>query len=527
MKYSFHSKLFKHFLLLYGLLQVGVFAVSHAQHSTATHPFLDTAAIDALNRLSYHYITLERKDSANHFALAAYTKARAIHYYYGVAVSLSLQSQIAKHFDDDFIQSEQLGKASLQWFAKTHNQSGIDTLYNHLVYTLFAQSKFDEALQYTQKMYALAKTNNDQEGLISALSWMFAIYRQSGNYEKSFHYVQQLHDVAVRSKNKVWTAASLYALAQQYMLIEDYPHALHYFRQVLQMDDNDTRNHRILTDNDIWFKMEFTEVFSHLGQFDSPLYRPPKDKAVYWRVYWASTGECYLLQHKYPEALHHFELGLAEHQKRNDRNEVMRTLLNLGKTHLALNNNDQALLYGRQGLLLALQTKAKQYARDGYQILATVYERLQQPDSANFYFIQYTRLKEDVLNNQARGALAAYKYEQQIALLNKEKEIQQVRLQQEALTKKVLVFSVVFLALLGFTLVRNIALKRKNEKQQFEHEIALQKKEGEKQRAALLHRATELQMQALRAQMNPHFIFNSLNSINYFILQNEKTQAPD
>ena len=34
-------------------------------------------------------------------------------------------------------------------------------------------------------------------------------------------------------------------------------------------------------------------------------------------------------------------------------------------------------------------------------------------------------------------------------------------------------------------------------------------------------------MQALRAQMNPHFIFNSLNAINMFILENNKLQASE
>ena len=38
-------------------------------------------------------------------------------------------------------------------------------------------------------------------------------------------------------------------------------------------------------------------------------------------------------------------------------------------------------------------------------------------------------------------------------------------------------------------------------------------------------KTNELTMQALRAQMNPHFIFNSLNSIQSFILQNDSEQA--
>jgi ligand-binding sensor domain-containing protein len=41
------------------------------------------------------------------------------------------------------------------------------------------------------------------------------------------------------------------------------------------------------------------------------------------------------------------------------------------------------------------------------------------------------------------------------------------------------------------------------------------------------HKAVELEMQALRAQMNPHFIFNCLNSINHFILRNETEAASD
>jgi hypothetical protein len=35
----------------------------------------------------------------------------------------------------------------------------------------------------------------------------------------------------------------------------------------------------------------------------------------------------------------------------------------------------------------------------------------------------------------------------------------------------------------------------------------------------------ELRLEALRTQMNPHFIFNSLNSINYFISKNDKLSA--
>jgi len=66
--------------------------------------------------------------------------------------------------------------------------------------------------------------------------------------------------------------------------------------------------------------------------------------------------------------------------------------------------------------------------------------------------------------------------------------------------------------------------------QQFEQDVALLSKQAEVEKLEALKakydkELAELKMTSLRSQMNPHFIFNSLNSIKSYIIENKKENA--
>ena len=243
-----------------------------------------------------------------------------------------------------------------------------------------------------------------------------------------------------------------------------------------------------------------------------------------------SLSEYYFLQKQFDKALDNALRGLPYLRKNNDRNQLMRALLDIAKIYSAKGNYYASFQYAKEGLMMAHQTGARHLILDGYQILYSVYDNWHKTDSAFFYYRHYVSMKDSILTDQIKGKLVAYSYEQRIELLDKEKEIQQVKLQKESLFKNILIAGILVLLLLGTFIFRNSILKRKNEKHRreiAENELQIQKLESEGTKAELQQQATELEMQALRAQMNPHFIFNSLNSINRFILQNNRAQASE
>lgn len=506
--------------LLIGFFLIA-FLTATAQHKDSLKKVLptlkDSARVDYLNALSNAYLVSQQPDTAQYYTEMAYAESAKLNYVHGMAESKSLEAEIAMA-GDDFPKAERLSREALQLYANTANKRRLAETYSNLGIAQYAQSYFREAINNNETAYKWYKQNNDQKGMFWSLSILSLIYGENGNYEKAFELDTKALDLAVQNNDDEFQSFQLIHIARLFRQMGDYKTAFDYSGQAYTKAIPDS----------FYYLTDYAELYTLRQQYDSAKYYYSlidtfDNRSL--RFYLASTGEYYLAQGLYNKALPNFLRSLNYNKEKNDRNQVMRLLLDIAKTYLGLHDNAAALTYGQQGLSIAKETEAKQFIRDGNQILYWVYDAERQTDSAYYYYKAYIKMRDSILNDQIKAKLIAYGPQQKIELLHKEKEIQQAKLQKESIIKNSFIAGSIGLLLLGFIISRNIILKRKNEKLRLEYELELQQSENQKTKAELEQQATELKMQALRAQMNPHFIFNSLSSINRYILQNDKVQA--
>ena len=491
----------------------------------------DSARVDCLNELARSYLEVRQGDSAKSKMDLAYNEASAINYIKGMGDASLRQGTLCQWHHWNIHEAKKYYREAISWYKKIGNDEGLGQAF----LGLGSWSSDDEARNALEQSQFFFKRAGNQVMLVELSDQFAYAYSAKGEVEKYFEITRQ----NLRERKKIGDTRgmilSFYRLAYIYRSVGDFETALDYFRQSFRQAQSQSIPWHM--------NRSMGDIFLDLKNYDSSLYYFQKvfEQSPSHGPAWAGAGRLYMLRKEYNKALYYLQNAILLFKKTNNDNERMLALVNVGKSYLGLKQYTKALQSARECLMLASYLNSKDAMRHVYEIYWNVYEALQQKDSAYFYFKKYVSLKDSLENARLKlqhlQKLALYKTEAKeeqqqarIDLLNNDNQIKQTQLQKESFTKKILTGSFIALVLLGIILLRNIALKRKNERHQrelAENELHIQKLESERSKAALQQQATDLELQALRAQMNPHFIFNCLSSINRFILKNEPEIASD
>jgi tetratricopeptide (TPR) repeat protein len=262
--------------------------------------------------------------------------------------------------------------------------------------------------------------------------------------------------------------------------------------------------------------------------FNQKLYATAKSNLDKGKPFALSSGDSYVLSQ--------YDLGMAKLMAVDNKSDSAKfyfdKAINEAKTQSDLRNEFEAYL-GKAKFLKTLSAKKKlilldsalsiarntQYFEgisDAAEQISIVYDQAGMTDSALAYFRLY-RAGFDSLFSQntslnliinESGWLVKKKQIENNHLL----ELSQLQKRQIVFKNALLLAALILLFLTivaAFFIHKSIQAKKKRTEFIFKQKIA------------------ESQIQSLRAQMNPHFIFNSLNSIENFMMQNEKRKASD
>lgn len=472
--------------------------------------------IDSINVLADKSFGLSKLPIAQELLEWSLAESKRIGYKKGEGTACIALGNVS-YATRNFSKSEQYGKLAIDIFNEVSPDTMLAKSWVIWARAVWAQSRFDEAVNGFEKALRLFDRSKDSLGVGNTFSLLAIAEEERGNYDQAFQYSTK----AMRYKEQ----SAWIAIGQLYADVGDYDAALEYYAKITDSNleilkvQNLGQAYFLKKNNDsaLYF---YRRYLSAVGDTDKKAVSKP----------YLLIGELYLSEKKFDSSLYYLQNALNGFREVNDRNWVMRSLLELGKAYKEIGQSNKAYVHIRELLNDAEQTGARQYARDAHYLLYEIFANHHKTDSAYTHLRKYTLLNDSIGIDMSARKLAFFKatgeLEQaglKIDLLNRQRQLQEEEIKQATQQKLFLLAGIAVLLVLFVILGRNFFLKKRSA----EHLRKLAENELEIQKLQHTKRLSELEMQVLRVQMNPHFIFNSLNSISRFILHNNKSDADE
>jgi tetratricopeptide (TPR) repeat protein len=456
-----------------------------------------------------------------------------------LAIALKLKNKLGEayilnaantlQFGNDSLASSLLNKA-LEIYNSLENEIGKANVYTGLGRIFQARSQYYDAIKYNQQALVIYEKNKNIELSGKANLNLGVCYYLLSNFEEANQYYLKANNYFEQLGNRKYVALTLSNLAMTARGLKKYTSAFEYLKKGLALQ-------YIIKDSfGIANSLQgIGIVFDLLTNSDSALWYYNKALAINkiknYKLNIAENltniGIIYKDIGKYEDAYFSLKESLSLFKELKRTMNAYSSELNIGE--LFCNAPDSffskktiplSQRYTKAGLLFK---KIISYAKEsedidleskGWQGLSIVYEKTGDYKKAHEAFKKNVVLQDSIINEEkiesTTKQIDKIEFEKKEAILN---ATHKAEIKQQKTVKNALATGA---GILTFgSIVSFLFYKRKRD--------AVQKQKE----AEFKTEVSETEMKALRSQMNPHFIFNSLNSIGDYIAKNNTKLADE
>ncbi|MFT3703199.1 MAG: histidine kinase [Agriterribacter sp.] len=410
---------------------------------------------------------------------------------------------------------------------------GTGLAYQAFARTYYEISEYTTAQQNAMKAYEIFETIHDKNKMASSLLTIANTYQELGYYTKAIENDLAALRLFEAVGNKKGMSAAYNNVGNGYYQILDYDKAILNYNKALIIDKelNDKYGIGSAIDNIASAfldekKYDSANVYNLQGiHFFEEINHQPALARIYF-----NRGNLLMKLHDAKSAYAFYERAISINKKLGIKRQLSTNYGGIGELYLSLVKDSSAkyilsplfktdkrtLLKKSNDYFIKSITLSKSIG-DIYTLMSytgmesETQERLGNYAKALAFHKEYMTYKDSIFNDENRKKLAALENERlaevknkEIQLLKQQQSLEASENKRQKLVRNIILVSVGIGAVLSFLFIWSYNRRKKSA---FEKQVS------------------EVEMKALRAQMNPHFIFNSLHSINKYVVDNDKENA--